>query len=177
MITQQLQTKNASGLGNTKEYIVLHHTWTGEGSLPWVLRTLQHGTVSAHYMVDTDGDIYQFNTDDDILWHAWPSSRKERTNLNQYSIGIEIVWPLRGFADVQRRSLRVLVQSLIQKYCIPSTHLIRHKDIAPGRKTDPADSSWADFSQVMQPIKNLMLRCKLWCDFIKRSILQNLLSS
>jgi hypothetical protein len=26
MITQQLQTKNASGLGNTKEYIVLHHT-------------------------------------------------------------------------------------------------------------------------------------------------------
>jgi N-acetyl-anhydromuramyl-L-alanine amidase AmpD len=52
---------------------------------------------------------------------------------------------LPGFADVQRRFLRVLVQGLIQKYCIPSTHLIRHKDTAPGKKTDPADSLWADF--------------------------------
>jgi len=70
MIIQHLQTKNTSGLGNTKEYIVLHHTGTGEGSLQGVLRTLQHGTVSAHYVIDTDGSVYALNTDDDILRHA-----------------------------------------------------------------------------------------------------------
>ena len=145
MIIQHLQTKNTSGLGNTKEYIVLHHTGTGEGSLQGVLRTLQHGTVSAHYVIDTDGSVYALNTDDDILRHAWPSNRDGRTNLNQYSIGIEIVGPLPGFTDAQRKALRVLVVDLMGKYSIPSTHLIRHKDIAPRRKTDPDDSLWADF--------------------------------
>lgn len=32
---------------------------------------------------------------------------------------------------------------LMQKYSIPSTRIIRHKDIAPRRKTDPDDSLWA----------------------------------
>jgi len=70
MIRDRLITKNSSGLGNTKEYIVLHHTGTLEGSLSSVLRTLQQGTVSAHYVIDTDGSIYAFNSDDDVLWHA-----------------------------------------------------------------------------------------------------------
>lgn len=143
MISQHLQTKNTSGLGNTKEYIVLHHTWTGEGSLQWVLRTFQHWAVSAHYVIDTNGSIYQFNTDDDMLWHAGPSNRDGRTNLNQYSIGIEIIWPLPWFTDAQRKALRVLVVDLMQKYRISSTHIIRHKDIAPRRKVDPDDSLWA----------------------------------
>jgi N-acetyl-anhydromuramyl-L-alanine amidase AmpD len=143
MIAQRLQTKNTSGLGNTKEYIVLHHTGTGESSLQWVLRTFQSGPVSAHYVIDTDGSIYAFNTDDDILRHAWPSTRDGKTNLNQYSIGIEVIGPLPWFTDAQRRSLRVLVTDLMHKYHIPSTHLIRHKDIAPRRKVDPDDSLWA----------------------------------
>jgi hypothetical protein len=140
MIRDRLITKNSSGLGNTKEYIVLHHTGTLEGSLPSVLRTLQQGTVSAHYVIDTDGSIYAFNSDDDVLWHAWPSRRDGKENLNQYSIGIEVVWPLPGFTDAQRKSLRILLLDLMQKYRIPSTHIIRHKDIAPGRKVDPDDS-------------------------------------
>ncbi len=143
MITQHLQTKNTSGLGNTKEYIVLHHTGTGEGSLQGVLRRLQQGTVSAHYVIDTDGGIYAFNTDDDILRHTGPSNRDGKTNMNQYSIGIEVVWPLPWFTDEQRKSLRILVLDLMRKYAIPSTHLIRHKDIAPRRKVDPDDSLWA----------------------------------
>lgn len=143
MIRQHLSTKNRSGLGNTKDYIVLHHTGTGEGSLSGVLGRLQHGTVSAHYVIDTDGSIYAFNSDDDILRHAGVSSRDGKTNLNQYSIGIEVIGPLPGFTDAQRRSLRKLVLDLMQKYNIPSTHIVRHKDIAPGRKVDMDDSLWA----------------------------------
>lgn len=143
MIREHLSTKNSSGLGNSKEYIVLHHTGTGEGSLPGVLRRLQQGTVSAHYVIDTDGSIYAFNSDDDILRHAGPSSWDGKTNLNQYSIGIEVIGPLPGFTDVQRKSLRSLVLDLMQKYSIPSTHIIRHKYIAPRRKVDPDDSLWA----------------------------------
>jgi len=143
MIRERLSTKNSSGLGNTKEYIVLHHTGTGEGSLSGVLRRLQYGTVSAHYVIDTDGSIYAFNSDDDILRHAGPSSWEGKTNLNQYSIGIEVIGPLPGFTDAQRKSLRRLILHLMQKYAIPPTHIIRHKDIAPRRKVDPDDSLWA----------------------------------
>jgi N-acetyl-anhydromuramyl-L-alanine amidase AmpD len=94
-------------------------------------------------VIDTDGGIYQFNSDDDILRHAGPSSWDGKTNLNQYSIGIEVIGPLPGFTDAQRKSLRKLVLDLMQKYSIPSAHIIRHKDIAPRRKVDPDDSLWA----------------------------------
>lgn len=140
MITDRITTKNSSGLGNTKEYIVLHHTWTGEWSLPGVLRGFQQWVVSAHYVIDTDGAIVACNTDDDILRHAGPSSWDGKTNINRYSIGIEVIGPLPGFTDAQRVSLRRLVSDLIQKYTIPAKNIIRHKDIAPGRKVDPDDS-------------------------------------
>jgi len=143
MIREHLTTTKTSWLGNTKEYIVLHHTGTGEWSLASVLRTFQHGVVSAHYVIDTDGTIYQFNSDDDILWHAGLSSWEGKTSLNRYSIGIELIGPLPGFTDAQRKSLRKLVLELLHKYGIWVKNIIRHKDIAPGRKVDPDDSLWA----------------------------------
>ena len=142
MIREHFTTTKTSWLGNTKEYIVLHHTATGEWSLAGVLRTFQHGAVSAHYVIDTDGAIYQFNSDDDILWHAGLSSWEGKTSLNKYSIGIELVGPLPGFTDAQRKSLRKLVLALMQKYAIWAKNIIRHKDISPGRKVDPDDSLW-----------------------------------
>lgn len=135
-----LQTLNTSGQNNTKEYIVLHHTWTKHTSIKSALRTLTQGAVSAHYVIDVNGDIYKINSDDDVLWHCWESSWDGKTGLNAYSIGIEIVGPLPGFTDAQRVAVRKLVQHLMHAHTIPAIRVVRHKDIAPWRKNDPDDT-------------------------------------
>lgn len=91
MIKQKLATQNKSSGTNTREYIVLHHTATREGSIRGVLNTLTVGKVSCHFVVDTNGDIYQIGELTDILWHAGQSSWQGRRDLNRYSVGIEVI--------------------------------------------------------------------------------------
>ena len=144
MIKETLQTKNKSAGKNTCQYIVLHHTATKEGTIKWVLRQLTAWPVSCHFVVDTNGDIYKIWELTDILWHAGVSEWKGKENMNQYSIGIEIIWPLPWFTNAQRESVKNLVSKLIKDLNIPVDRIIRHKDIAPGRKSDIDDSFWSD---------------------------------
>jgi len=139
---KKYNTPNTSGTSNTKEYIVLHHTGTGRNSINWVINWFTTWPVSAHYVVDTNGDIYKMNTDDDILRHAGMSERDGKSWMNLYSIWIEIIWPLPGFTDAQRKSVRMLCLELMKAHIIPHTHIIRHKDISPGRKVDVDDAFW-----------------------------------
>lgn len=57
---------------NTCEFIVLHHTATGEGTIKGVLDGLYRRAdyASCHYTVDTNGDVYKIGEDKNILWHA-----------------------------------------------------------------------------------------------------------
>lgn len=131
---------------NTCEFIILHHTGTKEGTITWVLNGLYYRDdfASCHYVVDINGDIYKLWNDTDILWHAGTSAWKWKTNLNKYSIWIEIIWPLSNgwFTDQQRESVANLVQYLAKLYAIPKENVLRHKDIAPKRKWDVADTFW-----------------------------------
>lgn len=90
-IKQKLFTSNKSLGVNSCEYIILHHTATAEESIQGVLKTLTVGKVSCHYVVDTNGDIYKIGQDRDILWHAGVSAWQGRRNINNYSIGIEVI--------------------------------------------------------------------------------------
>lgn len=139
-----LQTKNKTAGVNTCQFIVLHHTATGEDTIKGVLKTLTTGAVSCHYVVDTNGDVYKIGEDKDILWHAGASAWGNLTDLNRFSIGIETIWPLSdgGFTDAQRDSVGKLVIELSKKYWIWKGNILRHKDIAPARKTDIADTFW-----------------------------------
>jgi len=144
MIKETLQTKNKSAGKNTCEYICLHHTWSLDWTIKWVLRQLTVWPVSCHFVIDTNGDIYKIWELTDILWHAGVSEWKGKENMNQYSIGIEIIWPLPWFTNAQRESVKKLVSKLIKDLNLPVDRIIRHKDIAPGRKTDIDDSFWSD---------------------------------
>lgn len=142
---QTLSTKSKSTGTNTCEFIILHHTGTKENTIRWNLNYLTtSGKASVHYIVDTNGDIYKIGNDTDILWHAGRSEWQGKTDLNKYSIGIEIIGPLSdwGFTDAQRSSVSDLVRDLASKYEIPKANVLRHKDIAPGRKWDVADTFW-----------------------------------
>ena len=98
-----------------------------------------HFRVSAHLLIDRQGEIKQFVSLHDRAWHAGPSSFKGREACNDYSIGIE----LEGTDDLpfepsQYQALRTLVNILQLAYPeITQDRIVGHCDIAPGRKTDP----------------------------------------
>lgn len=148
IIKKHLSTNNKTAGRNTCEYIIAHHTATGEGSIDGVLKTLTVSksphAVSCHYVIDTTGTLYKIWEDTDILWHAWESSWMGRNGMNQYSIGIEVIWPLKNgwFTDRQRSVFKELVLELSALHNIDSDRLLRHKDISPGRKIDILDTFW-----------------------------------
>lgn len=144
VVKKTLTTQNKFNGTNTRQFIILHHTATGEGSIEWVLKTLTVGEVSCHYVVDTNGDCYKIGNDTDILRHAGESSRGSLKNMNSYSIGIETIGPLADwwFTDAQRKTVSDLIKYLCDCYKIPKENILRHKDIAPKRKVDIYDSFW-----------------------------------
>lgn len=153
-----LATKNITPGINTCEYIILHHTASWEGSINGILRTLTTGWVSCHFVIDTNWDAYKIGDPKNILWHAWVSEWNGRKNMNKYSMGIEIIWPLAngGFTDAQRKTVRDLVQHLMAVFNIHSDRVLRHADLtnawsakwilwdgkSRSRKVDVADSFW-----------------------------------
>ena len=131
---------------NSCEFVVLHHTGTGAGTIKGVLDGLNKRAdyASCHYVIDENGDTYKIGEDTNILWHAGVSSWEGKTDLNRYSIGIEIIGPVNnGFTDAQRESVEDLLLYLCEIHKIPKARIVRHKDIAPKRKTDPADTLWS----------------------------------
>lgn len=87
--------------------------------------------------------VYQLVPEDKRAWHAGVSNWNGRSNLNDSSIGIEIVHP--GFIDSsdgrywypwdaqQVRLVASLARDVIQRYAITPDNVVAHSDIAPGR--------------------------------------------
>jgi N-acetylmuramoyl-L-alanine amidase len=71
--------------------IVIHYT--GGGSLQSAVNTFKDPQVqaSAHVLIDKDGTLTQMIPFDHTAWHAGKSAYLDRTGLNRFSIGIEIV--------------------------------------------------------------------------------------
>jgi len=129
--------------------IVLHHTGTNNGAGDLAHMRNPKSDVSAHYMVDRDGKIYQLVNDQKRAWHAGPSQLHGKpTDVNGRSIGIEIVNDGSGktaYTDAQYKALTQLVGYLKQEYKVPMDNLVGHKDVAVprGRKSDPsANFDW-----------------------------------
>jgi N-acetylmuramoyl-L-alanine amidase len=78
---------------NLPDTIIIH--FTAGPSAQSAINTLTNPAykVSAHLVIDFDGSITQLVPFDEIAWHAGVSSWENRTGLNKYSIGIEIVNP------------------------------------------------------------------------------------
>jgi hypothetical protein len=115
--------------------------------------------VSCHYLIAPDGTTVQLVREHDTAWHtgaaSWmvdgaPASGSYQgvARLNHLSIGIELSHPNR--ADVpypapQLTAAAALARAIIARHQIPAAQLVRHLDISPGRKTDPAGLPWQAF--------------------------------
>ncbi len=124
--------------------LVLHYTGMRSGREALERMCDRTAKVSAHYMVEEDGAIFQLVDEVDRAWHAGVSHWRGRDGLNDVSIGIEIVNPghefgYRPFPEQQMASLLLLCQDIVQRHALLPRDVVGHSDIAPNRKEDPGE--------------------------------------
>ena len=100
--------------------------------------------VSTHYLINRTGSITRMVDDQNTAWHAGKSKWKNFINLNDQSIGIELVnqghqFGYENFSKKQISKLILLCKFLIKKYKIKYSNILGHSDIAPLRKKDPGE--------------------------------------
>jgi hypothetical protein len=126
--------------------IILHSSYDAIGSDPYsikgIIKEYEDYGVSAHYLIGRDGTVYRLVKEENVSYHAGVSSVPDgRTNVNGFSIGIELVNTLEGaYADAQYAAVKKLIADLKKRYDIK--YVLGHDDIAPGRKTDPWNFDW-----------------------------------
>ena len=119
-------------------YVIIHHT--AQDSVEHTLKTftLPRTSVSSHYVISDDGEIYQMLNDYYRGWHAGAGKWGHDTDLNSSSIGIELDNNgFEPFSEAQISSLIELLGVLKERHKIPTANFIGHSDIAPTRKVDP----------------------------------------
>ena len=106
--------------------------------------------VSVHYLVaEQPVEILQLVDENNRAWHCGESFWAGRTNLNDSSIGIEIV-NLDGntnpYSQQQIEAVMLLCKQIIARHNIAPEHVLGHSDIAPLRKDDPGSLfPWGQF--------------------------------
>ncbi|MDB4040103.1 1,6-anhydro-N-acetylmuramyl-L-alanine amidase AmpD [Methylophilaceae bacterium] len=92
--------------------------------------------VSPHFLIKRNGELIQFVSCKDRAWHAGESNWKNKSNCNDFSIGIELEGSdLAPFENIQYMKLINLLKCLFDNY--PINAIVGHNQIAPERKTDP----------------------------------------
>lgn len=130
--------------------------------------------VSAHYVLDRQGRIFEFVPEDKVAYHAGKGSLRDfphyKDKLNEYSIAIELMGigtkdemlpmiseeryekiPTEhiGFTESQYDTLNSMLEDLTMRYLGVKRnriYIIGHEHYAPGRKTDPG--SLFDWSKI-----------------------------
>lgn len=136
--------KPERGMDPIIDTLVIHYT----GMMPtirardWLCDPVSQ--VSAHYLIDEDGTIWQMVDEADRAWHAGVGAWRGWRDLNSRSIGIELSNPghdygYRSFPDVQIAALIDLSQGILERHPIPARNVVAHSDIAPARKIDPGE--------------------------------------
>lgn len=85
------QTPNISGTRIVPRYLVIHYS--GSGTTAGTIETLtkEGSGKSAHLVIGRDGEVVQLASFNQRAWHCGLSQWKEIVNLNNESIGIELV--------------------------------------------------------------------------------------
>ena len=140
--------------GMKPDCVILHYTGmeTGEAAEAWLCAP--ESEVSSHYLVHEDGRVVQMVRESDRAWHAGKGSWKGLSDVNSFSIGIEVVnpGPLAGFPpfpDVQIEAVAALCRDICVRYGIAPERILAHSDVAPGRKIDPGEAfPWARLAEL-----------------------------
>ena len=144
----------ATGKNERIQFIVVHYTATDNAGS---IKELTSSRVSSHFLVldEDDNKIYNLVPLEQRAWHAGASAFRGRTNINDTSVGIEIVsdgiareyrpdpnpyHPYDHYVDykqIQIEKVAQIIKYVAEKYNVPARNIVAHSDIAPSRKKDP----------------------------------------
>lgn len=136
-------------------FLVLHYTavdfktsvelLTSKSSIHYLVPRLDDPTYKEAGF--TTLKVFNLVDENDRAWHAGVSTWAGRSNLNDTSIGIEIVnlasekngvFTFPAYEDDQVDALIKLTTNILERYPdISPRNVVAHSDIAPGRKSDP----------------------------------------
>ncbi len=140
------------------DMVVLHYTGcpSAEAAALWMCSP--EAQVSAHYLVDEDGEIIQLVAEEMRAWHAGAAFWAGEEDVNSRSIGIEIqnaghVMPDGGcggaggegegdlppYPAVQVAAVKALLADIMVRHGIAPVRVVGHSDVAPERKADPGE--------------------------------------
>ena len=147
MKTVSISSPNYSIKNHNKKkirFIVIHYTGMQSERVSIERLTSKKSKVSSHYLINREGRVIKMVDEKRIAWHAGKSKWKNFTNLNNQSIGIELVnrghkFFYENFPKKQILKLVLLCEILIKKYKIKNNNILGHSDIAPLRKMDPGE--------------------------------------
>jgi N-acetylmuramoyl-L-alanine amidase len=126
------------------DMLVLHYTGMQSAQAAIDRLCEPAAQVSTHYLVDEDGTVLRLVPEERRAFHAGASYWRGATELNQRSIGIEIVnpgheWGYRPFPVLQLAAVWDLCLDILARHPIPARNVVAHSDIAPDRKQDPGE--------------------------------------
>lgn len=145
------------------KYIVIHYTAndgdSARGNCNYFAGAGRN--ASAHYFVDSV-EVWQSVEDKDTAWHCGGIKYYHSKCRNDNSIGVELCShrDSRGsyyFDDAAVANAAELVKSLMKKYDIPASNVIRHYDVT--HKICPAPfvyniTAWNNFKRKLQDVYN-----------------------
>jgi N-acetylmuramoyl-L-alanine amidase len=105
--------------------------------------------VSAHYLIDEAGIVYQLVPEEKRAWHAGESHWRGVSGVNAVSVGIELANPghEHGYPDfpaAQMDAVLKLCRGIKERHGVADRNVVAHSDIAFLRKCDPGEKfDWA----------------------------------
>lgn len=151
-IIEDYVSANKRARKESVDTLIIHHT--ASSSLMGTVRWFQdkNSGVSAHYVVGKKGEVFRMVPDNMCAYHAGKSwlpdepqnENKKSTSVNDRSIGIELVNigdNVDPYTEEQMDALVKLVDLIRRNNPgILEKNILGHRDVAPGRKTDPSDN-------------------------------------
>ena len=135
------------------KFVIIHYTGM-QSEIESINRLKNpYSKVSCHFLINRKGKIIRMVEDKNIAWHAGKSKWKNYKNLNNKSIGIELInkghrFGYEKYSNSQIKSLIDLCKNLKKKYKLKSENFLGHSDIAPLRKIDPGEKfPWKKLSK------------------------------
>lgn len=131
--------------GTVVDMLVLHYTGMRSGREALNRLCDPAAEVSAHYLVDEDGGVMRLVAEDRRAWHAGIAWWRGHPDINNRSIGIEIVNPghefgYRPFPEAQMAAVEELCRDILGRHhTIAPRNVVGHSDVAPWRKEDPGE--------------------------------------
>ena len=122
------------------DFLVLHHV--AANSADHAIEMFKECRVSAHFLVDEAGNIFELVDENDIAYHAGVSFWKGVDSLNKVSIGIEFINSKPFEKKFEKEQLIAGIQLckyLIAKHKIAPANVVGHSDIAYDRTTNLLD--------------------------------------